>query len=165
MHTRTLPAIAPLFALGFLVTALIGPPHIKVEQVTDARQAPTPGAVLAVTGDHHQDSNKPAVTGRAEGMQGGKRIARAITLTPTKSKNQFGVARQWDAGSPWVLVFTVEQGDHGEFGAAEALVKVDAAGKIVSIDYPKQTNARGDKYGRRATPREIDLALTSLGSR
>ncbi len=162
MRIRPFRLAAPLVAVSLLAAAVFGPPHIKVERVTDAKHAPTPGAVLLVVGDHHQDSNTPAVTGRAEGSRGGRRMSKAITLTATSTKGRFGVTRQWDAGSEWVLVFTVAQGDHGEFDVAESLVKVDATGKIVAIDYPKQRNARGDQYGRRATAGEIDAALATL---
>jgi len=66
------------------------------------------GAVLVVTGGHHQDSDKPAVTGRLEGIQGGRRVTKPIVITASSTRGQFGVTRQWVAGSPWVLVFTVE---------------------------------------------------------
>lgn len=164
MRFRALRPAAPVFAMTLLIAAMFGPPHIKVEQVTDAKHAPTPGAVLLVVGDHHQDSNRPAVTGRAEGVRDGRRMSKPITLTATSTKGRFGVTRQWNAGSPWLLVFTVAQDDHGDFGAAESVVKVDAAGKVVAIEYPKQRNARGDQYGRRATPAEIDAALTTLAA-
>lgn len=164
MRFRAVRPAAPFVAVSLLVAAVIGPPHIRVEQVTDAKYAPTPGAVLLVVGDHHQDSNKPAVTGRAEGLRDGRRVSKPVTLTATSTKGRFGATRQWDAGSPWLLVFTVDQGDHGDFGAAESVVKVDAAGKIVAIEYPKQRNARGDQYGRRATPAEIDASLTTLAA-
>ncbi|MBA2291084.1 MAG: hypothetical protein H0W15_01365 [Gemmatimonadales bacterium] len=158
-----LPTIRPflsLAALALLAAApLLGPPHIKVEQVGRDVPVPTPGAVLRVTGDHHQDNNEPTVTGRAEGLRNGKRITLPLVLTPTSTHGQFGVSTQWTAGTPWVLVFTVAQEGHGEFGTAEGVVRVDARGAIVGIDHPKATNARGDRYGRRITDKEVNAAL------
>jgi hypothetical protein len=166
MQTRNLPFVAPLFALGLLATVVVGPPLIKVERVTGATGAPTPGAVLLVEGSHHQYTNLPMVTGRAEGIRDGKRISKAIRLTPTASKERFGVAPQWEAGTAWVLVFTVAESGHSkDFGTAEAYVAISKAGEIVAIEHPKQANARGDKYGRQVTAQEIDGALAALAAR
>ncbi len=126
---------------------------------------PVPGAVLVVTGDHHQDDHLPQVTGRAEGVRGGKRITQPITMTPTKERGKFGVTKQWANGTPWVLVFTVVQEGHGDGMAAEGMVKVDAAGRIVAIEHPKGRNTRGDRFPRRATDKEIGDALASMGER
>ena len=159
-------SLSPLAVVALASTVLFGPPHIEVKRVTDAANAPTPGAVLVVEGSHHQDTNLPMVTGRAEGTRGGKRISKPLTLTPTASKEIFGVARQWEAGTPWVLVFTVvEPGHSKDFGRVEAMVRIDAKGAIVGIDHPRQRNERGATYGRAVTPAEIDAALGTLATR
>ncbi|MEO5825581.1 MAG: hypothetical protein ABIR59_06810 [Gemmatimonadales bacterium] len=158
--------LLPLATFALVAAApLLGPPHIKVERVGKDVPAPTPGAVLRVTGDHHQDSNKPTVTGRAAGMRNGKRISKALVLTATSKHGQFGVATQWEIGTPWVLIFTVTQDGHGSFGAVEAMAQVDARGVINGIDHPRQTNAQGYTYGRVITEKEIALALRQLAGR
>jgi hypothetical protein len=106
------------------------------------------------------------VTARAEGMRDGKRVTRPLRLTPTSSRERFGVAPQWEAGTAWVLVFTVAEPGHSkDFGTVEAYVAISKAGEIVAIEHPKQTNASGHKYGRQVTAQEIDGALAALAAR
>jgi len=141
---------------------LFGPPSITVTEVTGT--PPTPGAVLAISTTHHTEEAEAQVSARAITMRGSERVTREIVLTKASAAGRYGVARQWEAGTPWVLVFTVKQGDHGDHGTAESLVKVDAAGKIVAIEKVMARNARGDVYPRAATDAEITRALAALGA-
>ncbi len=61
-----------------------------------------------------------------------------------------------------VLVFTVEQGDAGKYGVAEAIVRVAADGRVLGIEKLRATNQRGDNYPRAAAAKEIETALATL---
>ena len=158
---RRTAALLPL-AAGLLLTAaaLLGPPRILVTEVKGA--APTPGAVLAIEAHHHTDEANPDVSARAIGLRGTERITKNIALTATSVGTRYGVTKQWENGTAWVLVFTIKQGDHAQFNTAEAMVKVDATGRIVGIVTPGAENARGDRYPRALTAEEIEAALNAL---
>lgn len=153
-------AAAATLALAVAAAPFFGPPTITVTEVSGT--PPTPGAVLQVVATHHTDEEKPQVSARAEGMRAGKRITQPIVLTESSRKGTFGVTKQWEAGQPWVLVFTIVQGDHGAHGTAEALVKVDARGRVVSAESLKEPAKDGYRAPRKATEAEILAAITSL---
>jgi hypothetical protein len=150
-----------------LVSALaaatfFGPPSITVTEVNGT--PPTPGAVLAVATTHHTEEAEAQVSARAISMRNGQRVTREIALTKASGTGRYGVTKQWESGTPWLLVFTVKQGDHGDHGTAESLVKVDAAGKIVAIEKVMERNARGDVFPRAASEAEITRALAAMGA-
>ena len=58
--------------------------------------------------------------------------------------------------------FTVEQGDAGKYGVAEAIVRVAADGRVLGIERMRATNQRGDNYPRAAAAKEIETALATL---
>jgi hypothetical protein len=144
-----------------IATALMGPPSIKVEAVANPATAAVKGAVFMVTARHHQDPEGVTVSGRAEGLVAGKRVSHPITLTPAGTEGVYGVTRQWDAGQPWVLVFTIDAAAHKDEGFAEAAVSVGADGKVVAIAYPlgKWGNT---PWPRRVTATEIDASLAAM---
>lgn len=158
---RTRSLVLPLAAfVAFTAATLFGPPRVTVREVRGT--PPTPGAVLDVLTEHHTDEEHPQVSARAITQRGSERITRPITMTLSSTKGRYGVAKQWEAGTALVLVFTVKQGDDGAHGTAESLVKIDAAGRVVAIQPAAERNARGDNYQRAFTDAEIDEALTSL---
>ena len=157
----TLRSTIPLFALVALAAAPFwGPPRITVREVTGT--PPTPGAVLVVEEHHHTDDAEMALSATAEGIREGRRVSSPIALTATAEKGHFGVTKQWDSGTAWVLVFTVQQGEKGKHGSASSLVKVNAQGRIVGIETTMDKNVRGDVYPRAATKEDIDAALAAL---
>ena len=151
-----------LAAVTTVAALLFGPPSIKVEPVTNPATAPVKGAVFMLVARHHQSTDSVEVTGRAEGVVAGARVSRVLTLTATARAGVFGVTRQWDAGQPWVLVFTVSSKVHEEGGIAEAVVRVSAAGAVLGIDYPMGKLAGGYPWPRKVTAEEIDAALTAM---
>jgi hypothetical protein len=154
-------SVLPLLALATLAaSSAFGPPRVTVREVTGT--PPTPGAVLEVLTEHHTDEEHPQISARAIAQRGSERITKPVTMTLSATKGRYGVARQWESGTAWVLVFTVRQGDHGAHGTAEAMVKVDASGKIVSMESAMERNERGDRYPRALRDAEIDQALASL---
>ena len=144
-----------------LATALVfGPPRITVTQVQGT--PPVTGAVLLVEAHHHTDEPQD-VSARAISLRNGQEVSKPLTLARYGEAGHYAVTKQWDAGTAYVLVFTIKQGDHAQFGTAESVVKVDAAGKIVGIEQVMEKNWRGDRYPRAATAAEISAALRSLG--
>lgn len=156
----TLPVV---LATALVLTAgarFFGPPSITVSEVSGT--PPTPGAVLAVVATHHTDEEKPQVSARAEAMQGGKRVSQPVALTASSKRGLYGVTKQWETGTPWVLVFTIVQGDHGDHGTAEALVRVDARGKFVGMESLIDKTNTQYRLPRKATEKEIAEALKSM---
>jgi len=145
-----------------LVALLFGPPSIKVEAVSNPANAPVRGAVFMLTAHHHQEPQGVSVTGRAEGLVGGKRVTHALTLTRAPGDGVFGITRQWDAGQPWLLVFTIDAPSHDSSGYAEAVVRIAADGKTLGIDYPLGKLATDTPWPRRISAMEIDAALSAM---
>lgn len=155
--------LAPLLLVALAAAPFFGPPRITV---TEPRGTPpVAGAVLLVDAQHHTDEKDPDVSGRAITTRNGQRVSKAISLAKYGEAGHFAVTKQWDSGTPWVLVFTIKQGDHGTFDTAESLVQIDATGKVVSIEAMMQSNARGDRYPRKAEEADITRALSELGVR
>jgi hypothetical protein len=154
-----------LAVISALVTAatLFGPPSITVTEVTGT--PPVPGAVLAITSNHHTEEAEADISAKAISIRNGQQVSRPITITKAESKGRYGVTKQWESGTAWVLVFTIKQGDHGDHGSASSIVRVDAAGKVQGIEQTKSSNARGDRYNSEATQADIDRAFTQLGVR
>ncbi len=153
----------PRLLLLATTTLAFGPPSITVEAVTDAKAAPIPGAVFVVKSDHHHDAYPLTAHGRAEGIVGGQRVSRPLTLVAVPGKEStWAATRQWQAGLPWVLVFSVHQGEKGKYGVAEAIVRVAADGRVLGIERLRATNQRGDNFPRAASEKEIESALATL---
>jgi hypothetical protein len=159
----SLPRTISLAATLPLATALLfGPPSIKVTIVTDRASAPTPGAVLAVTAQHHVEGEPLKVTGRMEGMLNGKRITRPLAVTASSTRGSYGVSPQWERGNPWVLVLATDMGDHG---TAVALVRIASDGKIIGADSPNSLRTIGAPLPATAVEDAVVTALKSLGAK
>ncbi len=150
-----------LAAVASLASLLFGPPGIKVDAVTNPATAPVKGAVFMLTARHHVGPDSVEVTGRAEGVVAGARVSRSLTITPSSKAGVYGVTRQWDAGQPWVLVFTVASKVHDPDGVAEASVRLSSDGRVLGIDYP-MAKLNGYPWPRRVTAQEIDSALNAM---
>jgi hypothetical protein len=148
-------AIAALSAL-----ALFGPPSIHVSTVAANTAGAPAGAVLLIEGKHHDEMGKLSMRARAETMQNGKRVTKPLSITRV-SEGRYALARQWAMGTPWVLVITAEQENHGH-GIAEALVKVDARGTILGIEHRKPDIVASNKQPARVVERDVLAALSSI---
>ena len=159
---RTLfhPATQFVVAASLVITHAFSPPRILVKPVSNPAAAPA-GAVFLVEGEHHSETDLLTITGRAEGMVSGKRVTKQLTLVKA-SGGQYSLTKQWDAGSPWVLVLTVEQGAGGSHGVAEAIVQIDAAGKLLNIDYPAAGWEGKDYIPKRTSSATIEAALMTM---
>jgi hypothetical protein len=151
-----------VFTAAALTTGFVrGPAHITVREVAASKpDAP----VLLVAATHHDETAGINVIGRAEGMRDGKRVSQPLRVVRT-GEGRYSIARQWQAGTPWLLVLTAEEGKNGSHSVAEALVKVDASGKVQGIEYPAPGWVEKTNTPKRLSPAEIDAALTSFASR
>ena len=61
-----------------------------------------------------------------------------------------------------MLVLSAGEGNNGAHGVAEALVRINASGAIVGIDYPAAGWIGKTNTPKRTTEREIEAALSSL---
>jgi len=151
-----------VFAAAALATAVVlGPPSIHVTAVTATTKGAPTGAVLLMEGKHHDELGRMTMSGRAEAMQNGKRVTKPLSLSKL-SEGHFAITRQWTDGTPWVLVLTVEQGDEGHNGVAEALVKVDARGNIVDISHRRPDVVTGTRKPLRVVEKDVLEALSSI---
>ena len=165
MRTSTITRTHRLFAAGAVAAlALFGPPQIHVRAATAGAPGVPAGAALLVEVRHHDDHGGVTVTGRAEGMKGGKRVTQPLTLTGT-GKGAYALTRQWAVGSPWVLVLSAEQVEGGSHGLSEALVKVDSRGAIVSIEHPRGSIVAKGAAVDRIGEKDVSAALASLSHR
>jgi len=157
MRIASLPHITRLAAL-VSVSVLLGPPHIAVKHVATPATAPN-GVVFELEVKHHTTPEDLNVKGRAEGIRDGRRVSIPLTIAH-KATGTFTVARQWDAGKAWVLVFSAEQGTDGKHGVVEAIVQMDANGTVRNTAYTEPGFIDGKPI--RAT-KQVDAALKQLG--
>lgn len=158
-HTR-LAVLSVAAALVVAAKPLLGPPRITVTEVTS--NPPTPGAVFAIVTEHHTQEEWAEVTAQAITMRAGQRVEKTLEVSRSGSRGRYGVRTQWDAGAPWVLIFSVKQGEDGKHGTASALAKIDHTGKVVGIEMLTSRNARGTTYPRDVTEKDITRAMAEL---
>lgn len=139
-------------------TLILGPPRIEVS--TDNVPA---GALAVIDAHYHTPESDARVYGTAYTWTQGRRVEREIALRKLEGTH-YRVDNTWGA-VPVALVLGVEQGNHGEHGVAEALVRVDRGGKVVAIDIARTNPIIGSPMPRRVTNREIEGALQLLGYR
>lgn len=150
MLTRTLLAATASLAL-------FGPPRITVQTANLAGNA-----VATIHADYHTEESDARIYGTLYGMTAGRRTDRALTLERIDA-HHYRLSRSWTTTEPLVVVVGVEQGEKGEHGAAEALIRVARGGQVAGVDIPTERR-NGHTIPRRITEREITAALTALGA-
>ncbi len=143
----------------FSALTLAGPPQITVRPITTA------GGVASFELDvkYHTEHDDVTVLGRAEGVRAGKRVSLPLAISQQRN-DLYAVAKQWEQGSPWVLIFTVEQGKEGAHGFAQSIVSIDAAGVIRITEYVRPSINDGDRAASRVSRAKVDASLRALGS-
>lgn len=152
---------APAFASAASTpgAGVSGPPRITVRELP----SPTPGGKLVVEGEHHNQASTLNIIGRAEGVRDGKRVSLPLRLVRTGA-GKYSIAKQWQTGSPWLLVLTAEDGPNGSHAVAEAFVKIDATGKVSGIEYPAPGWMEKTNTPRRTSARDIDAILAGMAA-
>jgi hypothetical protein len=138
---------------------LIGPPRITVQTANLAA-----GEIARVEAHFHTDEREARIYGTAYSWSRGERVERDVPLERVDAEH-YRVRRSWDAATPVVLVLGVEQGERGEHGVAEALVRVARGGRVVGVDLAMTRPIIGNPMPRRVNDREIEGALDQLGAR
>ncbi|MDX2193997.1 MAG: hypothetical protein NW201_11620 [Gemmatimonadales bacterium] len=155
-----------LATLLLAAAALFGPPYISIELPPNPYDRTTAGAFLLVHTFHHDNETGLTVSGRAEGIVGGKRVSQPLALEKTSRPGVYALRKSWSDDGVWTLVLTVDQGGPREWAVAEAMVEVARGGKVVGVSVPREP--KGDqrfadgRFPRAVSAREVDLALSAL---
>ncbi|MEO8450790.1 MAG: hypothetical protein ABI647_13410 [Gemmatimonadota bacterium] len=150
-----LTLMAPTIAVAEIdAGAVFGPPWISIELPGNpwGRNA---DAYLLVHAFHHGTPAGFPVTGTAEGIVGGERKSIPLTFQRTEQDGVYALKNQWGTAGEWTLVITVSQGADD---VAQAVVQLNAAGKVFSVDVPTR-ESQGRQFPRRITAQEIDGTL------
>lgn len=142
-------------ANGASARSLFGPTWVSIELPANPWNREARGAFLLVRALHHSTPADARVTGVAEGLVNGARRTLQLNLRRLSQTGVYAVTDQWGSEGEWVLLFTVEERDHG---FAQAVVRV-SAGEVRSVKVPTTKNARGDIIPRRWTAQETEQAL------
>jgi hypothetical protein len=152
-------SLALLLTAALPATAFAGPPWISIELPANPWDRDTRGAFLVVHAFHHGIPMTAPISGTAEGLVNGQRRTVSLTLEKTSHAGVFVLRNQWGNTGRWVLVITVDQGEHPGDDVAQAVVEVSEAGAVVGVRVPTRPGADG--FPRRATPAEIESTLRS----
>lgn len=137
---------------------LWGPPRIAVQTANL-----TGDAVAVVDAHYHTPEADARVYGTLYSWTGGRRVERQIALEKL-AEYRYKVSRSWTSTEPMVLVLGVEQGEKGEHGVAEALVRLARGGRVAGVDIAMTRPIAGSPQPRRVNNREIEAALEQLGA-
>jgi hypothetical protein len=97
------------------------------------------------------------VSGSAEGMVNGVRRSVPLRFESTGRENVYALRRQWPTEGRWVLRIVLRN--------TTAVVTLDPAGNVGSVEVPTERNAVGDVVPRAVTAREVDSLLTATARR
>lgn len=150
-------SVTKALAVGAVCFVTVGPPRLTVSTATPAQQAD--GVALVGRVDDHGHDVISSLTGRRESLVNGVRTSTPLVIV--RKSGDFTVTKQWPAGQPVLLVLTAERGAGGTQGVAEAIVKINAAGAIASVEYPRPGFEAGGEP-RRTNATELEKALRSM---
>ena len=141
-----------MFATLLTLIALLGPPWISIEYPANPLDPTTRGGYLLVHTFHHQAAVQAEISGEAVTWVAGTRRAIPLRFESTSRPGVYRLTKQWSDGTPYVLVITVGEGDHG---SATALVSVTGTGEVVKVEVPSDPY-RDFRVPR--PPREAEIA-------
>ena len=132
-----------------------GPPWISIELPGNPWDRYGRDAYLFVHAFHHGTPTAFPVTGTAEGIVGGERKSIPLTFQRTDRDGVYALSNQWGSTGEWTLVITVSQATDD---VAQAIVQVNAAGKVFAVDVPTR-EVQGRPFPRRMTAQEVEATL------
>jgi hypothetical protein len=160
MHVlRYVTRCLTLGALAVLATAsaaLAGPPWISIEYPANPHGPATRGALFIVHSYHHGDALATRLTGVAEGLVDGRRVAVPLDITATAQPGVFAVRGTLAAEGVWVLAVSLKEGD-----GATALVTMGPDNRVVAVKVPHDVNREGWTVPRRVSDAEIERELVA----
>jgi hypothetical protein len=134
------------------------PPWLSIESPVNPYDASARGALLLVHATFREGPSKLAdVTGSAEGVVNGARRSVQLRFENTNRPDVYALRPQWPAEGRWVLRINLR--------STTALVALDPAGHVASIQVPTEITGAGDRVPRAVTTREVDSLLTATARR
>lgn len=137
--------------------AVAGPPWISIEYPANPHDPISRGAFLTVRTYHHGDLVGYELTGTAEGLVNGRRQSARLDIRRMSQPGTYAVRWQKPAEGTWALVISsARDGAH----AATAVVSVDNAGRVASVNVPSRTTEDGRwRVPRAITAGEVNALL------
>lgn len=152
--------LAILMALAVATTAFVTPnipkwpPWISIESPVNPYDPSARGALLLVHATFREGASQLSdVSGTAEGIVNGKRRSVALRFDNTDRPNVYALRPQWPAEGRWVLRIDLR--------TTTALVAIDQAGHVGSVEVPTQLTGTGDRVPRAVTAHDVDSLLNS----
>lgn len=149
-----------MFATLLTLIALLGPPWISIEYPANPLDPTTRGGYLLVHTFHHQAAVQAQISGEAATWDRGTRRAIPLRFESTSRPGVYRLTKQWTDGTPYVLLITVGEGEHG---SATALVSVTAAGQVSKVEVPSEPY-REFRVPRAPRDSEIMAAFQAAGA-
>ena len=148
-----------MFATLLTLIALLGPPWISIEYPANPLDPTTRGGYLLVHTFHHQAAVQAQISGEAVTWDRGTRRAIPLRFETTSRPGVYRLTKQWADGTPYVLLITVGEGEHG---SATALVSVTATGDVVKVAVPSEPY-RDFRVPRAPREAEVMAAFQAAG--
>lgn len=142
--------------LTLAAPAAAGPPWIAVEYPANPLHEDSRGALLLVHTFHHGVSREFPLVGYAEGMVGGRRVRRDLTIAPTYRTGVHAVRGDLEGGTAWVLVISMTDTDTNV--VESMLVALNGDRALTAVDIPHATSNEWSEP-RAATREQIDAFL------
>jgi hypothetical protein len=162
--TRRPILAATLVALSLSTAAFASPtlfkwpPWLSIESPVNPYDPSARGALLLVHAAFREGPSQLSdVSGSAEGIVNGTRRSVALRFESTGRPDVYALRRQWPTEGRWVLRIGLR--------TTTAIVALDPAGNVASVQVPTQVTANGDRVPRAVTQREVDSALTATARR
>ncbi|HYV96040.1 MAG TPA: hypothetical protein VE967_01145 [Gemmatimonadaceae bacterium] len=134
------------------------PPWLSIESPVNPYDPSARGALLLVHATFREGPSQLSdLAGSAEGIVGGARKSVALRFDTTGRPDVYALRRQWPAEGRWILKLSLR--------TTTALVALDTAGNVASVQLPTQLTATGDRVPRPVSAHDVDAALASVASR
>ena len=163
MNRRSLVSIG-LVAMTVAATAFTAPaiakwpPWISIESPVNPYDPTARGALLLVHAAFREGPSQVSdVSGSAEGIVDGVRKSVPLHFEATGKTDVYALRRQWPAEGRWVLRVSLR--------TTTALVALDAAGNVASVELPTQLTGTGDRIPRAVTAHDVDSFLAAVAKR
>src|SRR4051812_38228458 len=146
MNRRSLVPVALValsVATGAFTTPNIPkwPPWLSIESPVNPYDPSAKDAVLLVHAAFREGTSQLSdVSGSAEGLVKGARRSVPLRFEATSRPDVYALRKQWPAEGRWVLRIALR--------TTTALVTIDPAGRVGSVDVPTQLTGTGDRVPR-----------------
>jgi hypothetical protein len=134
------------------------PPWLSIESPVNPYDSSARGALLLVHATFREGPSQVSdLNGTAEGVVNGTRRSVQLRFENTSRADVYALRPQWPSEGRWVLRINLR--------STTALVAIDPAGRVASVQVPTQVMTNGDRVPRAVTAREVDSLLTATARR